>query len=64
MLQISEQTETKLLSMAAISRQSVDDFIEALLENYLDDLDVKEAEQAMNERGGISLSDLKAKYEL
>jgi hypothetical protein len=64
MLHVSEQTETKLLNLAKIADKPIDDFIEILLENYQDAQDIKEAEQALQESGGISLSELKAKYGL
>jgi hypothetical protein len=64
MIKISEKNESRLASLAAITGKSVDDFIEILLENYQDELDIKEAEQVLQESGGISLSELKNKYGL
>jgi uncharacterized protein (DUF1778 family) len=64
MLQISEQNESLLVSMARAAGKSVNEFIETLLEIYQDEADVYEAEQALKEEGDISLNELKAKYEL
>lgn len=64
MLQISEYNETQLANMAAVVGKSVDDFLGMLFEIYQDEIDVKEAEQALKEQGGISLAELKAKYAL
>lgn len=64
MLQISEQNENSLLELAKLTHHSVNKCLEMLIENYQDDLDVKEAEQALQEQGGISISELKSKYEL
>jgi hypothetical protein len=64
MIKMSEKNESRLASLAAITGKSVDDFIEILLENYQDELDIKEAEQVLQESGGISLSELKNKYGL
>ena len=64
MLQISEQTESELLSLAHSVGKSANDFIAMLLEAYQEELDVREAEQVLKEEGGIGLSDLKAKYGL
>ncbi|MFI3190730.1 hypothetical protein BCS42_04045 [Crenothrix sp. D3] len=64
MIKMSEKNESRLANLAAMMGKSVDDFIEILLENYQDELDVKEAEQALKESGGISLSELKNKYGL
>ena len=61
---MSEKNESRLTSLAAMTGKSVDDFIEILLENYQDELDIKEAEQVLQESGGISLSELKNKYGL
>ncbi|MEI6707612.1 MAG: hypothetical protein WCK96_10815 [Methylococcales bacterium] len=64
MIKMSEKNESRLTSLAAMTGKSVDDFIEILLENYQDELDIKEAEQVLQESGGISLSELKNKYGL
>jgi hypothetical protein len=64
MIKMSEKNETCLLNLAAMMDKSIDDFIEILLENYQDELDIKEAEQVLQESGGISLSELKKKYGL
>ena len=64
MIKMSEKNESRLASLAAMTGKSVDDFIEILLENYQDELDIKEAEQVLQESGGISLSELKNKYGL
>lgn len=64
MLNVSKENETRLTALAAVSNQTIDEFIETLLENYQDELEIKEAEQALQEPGGISLSELKAKYGL
>ncbi len=64
MIQLSENTESRLASFAAMTGKSIDDFIELLLENYQDELDAKEAEQILKESGGISLTELKNKYGL
>ena len=61
MLQISEQTESELLSFAHSAGKSANDFIAMLLEAYQEELDVREAEQVLKEEGGIGLNDLKAK---
>jgi hypothetical protein len=61
MIKMSEKNESRLASLAAITGKSVDDFIEILLENYQDELDIKEAEQVLQESGGITLSELKNK---
>ncbi|MDD5319025.1 MAG: hypothetical protein PHD43_00145 [Methylococcales bacterium] len=64
MLQINEQTESELLTMAHSAGKSANEFIAMLLEIYQEELDVREAEQVLNEEGGIGLNDLKAKYGL
>lgn len=64
MLQISQQNESQLITMARVAGKSVNEFIEILLQIYQDELDVYEAEQALKEEGGVSLTALKAKYEL
>jgi hypothetical protein len=64
MLQINEQTESELLALAHLAGKSANEFIAMLLETYQEELDVREAEQVLNEKGGISLNDLKAKYGL
>ena len=64
MIKMSEKNESRLASLAAMTGKSVDDFIEILLENYQDELDIKEAERVLQESGGISLSELKNKYVL
>jgi len=64
MLQISEQNESQLVTMARSAGKTVNEFIETLLEVYQDEADVYEAEQALKEEGSISLNELKAKYEL
>ncbi len=47
MIQISEYNETQLANMAAVVGKSVDDFLGMLFEIYQDEIDVKEAEQAL-----------------
>ena len=42
----------------------MNEFIAMLLEIYQEELDIREAEQILNEEGGIGLNDLKAKYGL
>lgn len=64
MLQINEQTEAELRNLAHSAGKSANDFVALLLEIYQDELDVREAEQALNETGGIGLNALKAKYNL
>jgi hypothetical protein len=64
MLQINEQTESELLTLAQSAGKSANEFIAMLLEAYRDELDVREAEQVLNEEGGIRLNDLKTKYGL
>jgi hypothetical protein len=64
MLQINEQTESELLTLAHLAGKSTNEFIAMLLEIYQEELDVREAEQVLNEKGGIGLNDLKAKYGL
>jgi hypothetical protein len=64
MIKISGNNESRLINLAIMTGKSVDEFIEILLENYQDELDVKEAEQVLQESGGISLSELKNKYGL
>jgi hypothetical protein len=64
MLQINEQTESELLTLAHLAGKSANEFIAMLLEIYQEELDVREAEQVLNEKGGIGLNDLKAKYGL
>jgi len=64
MLQISEQTESELLSFAHSAGKSANEFIVMLLEAYQEELDVREAEQVLKEEGGIGLNDLKTKYGL
>ena len=64
MLQINEQTESELLSLAHSAGISANDFIVMLLEAYQEELDVREAEQVLKEEVGIGLNDLKAKYSL
>ncbi len=64
MLHINEQTESELLTLAQSAGKSANEFIAMLLEAYRDELDVREAEQVLNEEGGIRLNDLKTKYGL
>jgi hypothetical protein len=64
MLQISEQNTSQLTTMADMAGKSVNEFIEILLQNYQDEIDVYEAEQVLKEKGDVSLTDLKIKYEL
>ncbi len=64
MLQINEQTESELLTLAHLAGKSANEFIDMLLEIYQEELDVREAEQVLKEEGGINLNDLKAKYGL
>jgi len=64
MLQLNEQTESELLTLAHSAGKSANEFIAMLLEIYQEELDVREAEQILKEEGGISLNDLKAKYGL
>ncbi len=64
MLQLNEQTESELLTLAHSAGKSANEFIAMLLEIYQEELDVREAEQVLKEEGGISLNDLKAKYGL
>ena len=52
MLQISEQTESELLSFAHSAGKSANEFIVMLLEAYQEELDVREAEQVLKEEGG------------
>lgn len=47
MIQISEYNETQLANIAAVVGKSVDDFLGMLFEIYQDEIDVKEAEQAL-----------------
>lgn len=64
MLHISQQNESQLITMACVAGKSVNEFIEILLQIYQDEIDVYEAEQVLKEEGGISLTELKVKYEL
>ena len=64
MLQINEQTESELLALARLAGKSANEFVAMLLEIYQEQLDVREAEQVLNEKGGIGLNDLKTKYGL
>jgi len=64
MLQISKYHETQLINMSNVVGKSVDEFLDILFEIYQDEIDVKEAEQALKEQGGISLTELKIKYDL
>ncbi len=64
MLQISKYHETQLLNMSSVIGKSVDEFLDMLFEIYQDEIDVKEAEQTLKEQGGLSLAELKTKYDL
>jgi hypothetical protein len=64
MLQINYRNELQLSRLAAQAGKTVDEFIEILLDAYQDEIDVKDAEHALKESGGISLDDLKTKYRL
>lgn len=64
MLQISQQNESQLITMAHVAGKSVNEFIEILIQIYQDEIDVYEAEQVLKEDGGINLTALKVKYEL
>ncbi|MGH8475958.1 MAG: hypothetical protein ACRERV_09640 [Methylococcales bacterium] len=64
MLQIDPKTQHDIISLAASSGQTVDEFLEMLLEAYQDQQDMKDAEQALKEPGGISLPELRNKYGL
>jgi len=64
MLQISKYHETQLVNMSNVIGKSVDEFLDILFEIYQNEIDVKEAEQTLKKQGGISLIELKIKYDL
>ena len=50
--------------MSNVIGKSVDEFLDILFEIYQNEIDVKEAEQTLKKQGGISLIELKIKYDL
>lgn len=56
--------ETLLDEMVNLDSGHLPDSTPRQLDSYQEELDVREAEQVLNEKGGMGLNDLKAKYGL
>jgi hypothetical protein len=67
-LELDDETATLLTELVELEHLSPAQLLKKMLhehlENYQDELDAKEAEQVLQEAGGISLSELKNKYGL
>ncbi|MDO9141630.1 MAG: DUF6290 family protein [Methylobacter sp.] len=67
-LELDDETATLLTELVELEHlshaQLLKKMLQEHLENYQDELDAKEAEQVLQESGGISLSELKNKYGL
>ena len=67
-LELDDETATLLTELVEIEHlspvQLLKKMLQEHLENYQDELDAKEAEQILQESGGISLVELKNKYGL
>jgi hypothetical protein len=67
-LELDDETATLLTELVELEHLSPAQLLKKMLhehlENYQDELDVKEAEQVLQESGGISLAELKNKYGL
>jgi hypothetical protein len=67
-LELDDETATLLTELVELEHLSPAQLLKKMLyehlENYQDELDAKEAEQVLQEAGGISLAELKNKYGL
>jgi len=67
-LELDDETATLLTELVELEHLSPAQLLKKMLhehlENYQDELDTKEAEQVLQESGGISLAELKNKYGL
>lgn len=67
-LELDDETATLLTELAELEHLSHAQLLKKMLhehlENHQDELDAKEAEQVLQESGGISLTELKNKYGL
>jgi hypothetical protein len=67
-LELDDETATLLTELVEIEHlspvQLLKKMLQEHLENYQDEQDAKEAEQVLQESGGISLAELKNKYGL
>jgi hypothetical protein len=67
-LELDDETATLLTELVEIEHlshaQLLKKMLHEYLENYQDEQDAKEAEQVLQESGGISLAELKNKYGL
>lgn len=65
MITLEPTTEQRIRQAATESGLTIQTFLDQLIERYLcDKLDIQQADLAMSETGEISLSELKAKYDL
>jgi hypothetical protein len=67
-LELDDETANLLTELVELEHLSHTQLLKKMLheqlENYQDELDTKEAEQVLQEVGGISLAELKNKYGL
>lgn len=67
-LELDDETATLLTELVELEHLSPAQLLKKMLHEHLeyhqDELDAKEAEQVLQESGGISLSELKNKYGL
>lgn len=67
-LELDDETATLLTELVELEHLSPAQLLKKMLhehlENHQDELDAQEAEQVLQEPGGISLSELKNKYGL
>ncbi|AEG01829.1 MULTISPECIES: hypothetical protein [Methylomonas] len=63
MIQIPQPTENLLITAARVAGQSPLVFLDALLQEYLEDRqDIEQAEIALKEEGGVSLEQFRAEH--
>ena len=63
MIQLPQPTENLLLNAASAAGENPIQFLDKLLSEYLEDVqDLKSAQSAMEEEGGTSLEDFRAKH--
>lgn len=65
MITLEPTTEQRIRQAAIESGLTIQTFLEQLIERYsFDKLDIQQADFALSEAGGISLDELKSKYDL